>query len=253
MTSSEKESIGVPGNHRMAYESSLPEILGLPKDEIQTVNTDVSMAVGRVRVTCGRICGLRGEVVAKLNDFDLKLWDNLETYSFALLYANTVWNIARKTIADLDDLTSRRAGNSTHRRQQSNKGRARTQQPSHRARMRCCPSRQCRNNSKKHRSTWRRLMCPRARSRPPTRARLALGFARGANNDEQSGPPLDGACSERPRSAEWQGTNIRYPALRPRNIFLCGELDVPNAVKLFEFGFAQCCGDTTMTDGDIGT
>ena len=105
MTNNVKESLSVTGNHRKAYESSLPEILGLPQDEIQAVNTDVIMAVGRVRVTCGRIQGLRGEVVTKLNDFDLKLWDNLETYSFALLHANTVWDIARKTIADLDDLT----------------------------------------------------------------------------------------------------------------------------------------------------
>ena len=105
MTSRKKESIEVPGNHRKAYESSLPEILGLSKDEIQTVNTDVIMAVGRVQVTCGRIQGLRGEVVAKLNDFDLKLWDKLETYSFALLHANTVWDIARRTMGDLDDLT----------------------------------------------------------------------------------------------------------------------------------------------------
>lgn len=105
MTSSDTESIAVTGSHRKAYESSLPEILGLPKDEIQAVNTDVFMAVGRVRAACGRIQGLRGEVAAKLNDFDLKLWDKLETYSFALLYANTVWDIARKSIADLDDLT----------------------------------------------------------------------------------------------------------------------------------------------------
>ena len=55
MTSSDKEGIGVTGNHRKAYESSLPEILGLPKDEIQAVNTDVLMAVGRVRAACGRI------------------------------------------------------------------------------------------------------------------------------------------------------------------------------------------------------
>ena len=105
MTSSEKESLSVTGNHRKAYESSLPEILGLPKDEIQAVNTDVIRAVGRVRVTCERVQGLRAEVVTKLNDFDLKLWDNLETYSFALLHANTVWDIARKTMADLDALT----------------------------------------------------------------------------------------------------------------------------------------------------
>jgi len=107
MTSSDKESIEVTGNHRKAYESSLPEILGLPKDEIQAVNTDVLMAVGRVRAACGRIQELRGEVVAKLNDFDLQFWDKLETYSFAALYANTVWEIAHKSIADLDDLTQR--------------------------------------------------------------------------------------------------------------------------------------------------
>jgi len=105
MTRNETESIAVTGNHRKAYEASLPEILALPKDEIQAVNTDVIMTVGRVRVTCRRIQGLRAEVVAKLNDFDLKLWDKLETYSLALLYANTVWDIARKSIADLDDLT----------------------------------------------------------------------------------------------------------------------------------------------------
>jgi len=105
MTNSDTESIAVTGNHRKAYESSLPEILGLPKDEIRAVNTDVLMAVGRVRAACEQIQGLRGEVVAKLNEFDLKLWDKLETYSFALLYANTVWDIARKSIADLDDLT----------------------------------------------------------------------------------------------------------------------------------------------------
>ena len=112
MTSSEKECLSVTGNHRKAYESSLPEILGLSKDEIQTVNTDVIMAVGRVQVTCGRIQGLRAEVVAKLNDFDLKLWDKLETYSFALLYASTAWDIARKTMADLDDLTQQVTPNS---------------------------------------------------------------------------------------------------------------------------------------------
>jgi len=105
MTSNETESIEVPGNHRKAYESSLPEILGLPKDEIQAVNTDVIMAVGRVRAACMRIQRFRSDVVAKLNDFDLKLWDKLETYSFALLYANTVWDNARRTMANLDDLT----------------------------------------------------------------------------------------------------------------------------------------------------
>ena len=67
MTISETESIGVTGTHRKAYESSLPEILGPPQDEIQAVNTHVLMAVGKVRVTCGRIQGLRGEVVAKLS------------------------------------------------------------------------------------------------------------------------------------------------------------------------------------------
>jgi len=61
MTNSDTESIAVLGNHRKAYELSLPEILGLPKDEIQTVNTDVMMSVGRVRAACGRISGLRGE------------------------------------------------------------------------------------------------------------------------------------------------------------------------------------------------
>ena len=64
MTTSEKESIGVPGNHRKAYESSLPEILGLPKDEIHAINTDVLVAVGRVWAACEQIQGLRGEVVA---------------------------------------------------------------------------------------------------------------------------------------------------------------------------------------------
>jgi len=105
MTSNEQESLGMTGNHQKAYESSLSEILALPKDAIQAVNTDVIMAVSRVRVACGRIQGLRGEVVAKLNDFDLKLWDKLETYSFALLYANTVWDNARRTMADLGDHT----------------------------------------------------------------------------------------------------------------------------------------------------
>ena len=64
MTNSVTESLSMTGNHRKAYESSLPEILGLPKDEIQAVNTDVIMAVGRVRVACGRIQGLRAQVVA---------------------------------------------------------------------------------------------------------------------------------------------------------------------------------------------
>jgi hypothetical protein len=69
------------------------------------VNVEVSMAVARVRVACGRIQELRGDVAAKLNDFDLTLWDKLETYAFALLQANTTWSIAQRTLADLDDLT----------------------------------------------------------------------------------------------------------------------------------------------------
>ena len=64
MTSSDKESIGVTVTHRKAYESSLPEILGLPKDEIHAINTDVLVAVGRVWAACEQIQGLRGEVVA---------------------------------------------------------------------------------------------------------------------------------------------------------------------------------------------
>jgi serine/threonine-protein kinase len=39
--------------------------------------------------------------------------------------------------------------------------------------------------------------------------------------------------------------------VKPHNTFLCGKLDAPDTIKLFDFGFAQCCGDTTMTDGDI--
>jgi len=96
--------------------------------------------------------------------------------------------------------------------------------------MRCCPSRQCRNDNKKHRSTCRRLMCPRARSSPLTRARvllmrpracprrrkqaqLLLRFARHANKDAQRGRSPGGACSERLRSAERQGTDRFIMAL----------------------------------------
>jgi len=136
----------------------------------------------------------------------------------------------------------------TYRRQQPNKGRARSQHPLHRAQMRCCPSRQCRNDRKKHRSTWMRLIWPRARLRPQTRARRLLmypqacrcprkqarrrlGFARDANKDAQRGWPPGGARSKRLRSAEMQGKNLSFPAFRlmPHNIFLRDELDVPSA------------------------
>jgi hypothetical protein len=62
VTSSDTESLSVTGNHRKAYESSLPEILGLSKDEIQTVNTDVIMAVGNSRANPGTTRPGGGEV-----------------------------------------------------------------------------------------------------------------------------------------------------------------------------------------------
>ena len=64
MTISETESIGVTGTHRKAYEASLPEILGLPQDEIQAVNTNVIMAVGQgsgnAEGGCGSLMGCWG-------------------------------------------------------------------------------------------------------------------------------------------------------------------------------------------------
>lgn len=79
--------------------------------------------------------------------------------------------------------------------------------------MRRCSSSKCRNNSKKYRSAWMRLICPQ--SPPRTQTRLLVGFARDANKDAQGGRTSGGACSEGLRSAESHGTNIRYPLKHP--------------------------------------
>ena len=88
--------------------------------------------------------------------------------------------------------------------------------------MRGCPSRQCRNDNKKLRSTWMRLMCPQSRQYPRTQSRQCprtqsrrlLGFARDANEDAQRGRQPGGTCGERPRSAEMHSTNFGYPTER---------------------------------------
>jgi serine/threonine-protein kinase len=38
--------------------------------------------------------------------------------------------------------------------------------------------------------------------------------------------------------------------VKPQNIFLCGEMDKPDTVKLIDFGFAQSCGENSQADGD---
>jgi hypothetical protein len=71
----------------------------LQASQIQAVNLDVMDAVRTVRGASERLSTLRAAAEAAFNDFNLSLWDKLETYTFALIQAHDVYVLSVRSCA----------------------------------------------------------------------------------------------------------------------------------------------------------
>ncbi len=99
MLKDSKENSMPLGRPRLAYQACLPEMQRLQASQVQAVNLDVMAAVRTVRGASGRLSTLRVAAGAAFNDFDLSLWDKLETYTFALIQAHDAYSLSDKSCA----------------------------------------------------------------------------------------------------------------------------------------------------------
>lgn len=74
--------------YRLAYEQTLPITTGLDPKELLPINIDVPSAVAR---TAGKLAGIMAlrESAKALGNFDVTVFDQLETYALALAQAHT--------------------------------------------------------------------------------------------------------------------------------------------------------------------
>lgn len=86
-----------------AYERLLPEIDAFPDSELITINIDVPSVVTSALGAWPEIAALRGELVAKLQDFNVEQFDKLESYALATGHAHTLY-MAASSPAGLQEL-----------------------------------------------------------------------------------------------------------------------------------------------------
>jgi hypothetical protein len=94
------------GRPQLAYQACLPEMQRLRTPQVQALNLDVMDAVRTVRGASERLSTLRAAAEASFNDFDLSLWDKLETYTFALIHAHDVYVLSVRSCAVPSDLVN---------------------------------------------------------------------------------------------------------------------------------------------------
>ncbi len=99
MLKDSKENSTPLGRPRLAYQACLPEMQRLLASQVQAVNLDVMDAVRTVRGASERISTLRPAAKAAFNDFNLSLWDKLETYTFALIQAHDAYILSVRSCA----------------------------------------------------------------------------------------------------------------------------------------------------------
>ncbi len=93
--------------YRDAYERLEAERAALSPAELLAVNLDVATAVTAVIGTFPFLASLRPEIQATYAKFDWKSFDNLESYAYALYYAQTVYLTASTPVATLPELAAR--------------------------------------------------------------------------------------------------------------------------------------------------
>ncbi len=97
--------IGVPAPHRYraAFEKALPLCKALPVEELLPINVDVQGAVAAGLSTLKRVMHLRDRAQA-LPEFDIKVFDDLETHTLATGHAHTLYQTASAEPEELREL-----------------------------------------------------------------------------------------------------------------------------------------------------
>ncbi|MET0790729.1 MAG: hypothetical protein ABW061_04350 [Polyangiaceae bacterium] len=98
-------TIGVPAPHRYraAFEKALPLCKELPNDKLLPINVDVAGAVSTGLSTLKRVMHLRDRAGA-LPEFDIKVFDDLETHTLATGHAHTLYLSASAEPEELREL-----------------------------------------------------------------------------------------------------------------------------------------------------
>lgn len=86
------------------YKRLLPELGGLPPDDIVEVNIDIPTAVATVFGVLPQLSAYRNTITQVIPGFDIARFDQLEDYTMALSYASTVHATASRPVDGLAEL-----------------------------------------------------------------------------------------------------------------------------------------------------
>jgi hypothetical protein len=88
-----------------AYNQTASERAALPPEKVQQLNLDVTSAASTVLGALPEVLALRPEA-EKLGAFDATLFDNMEAYTLALVYANAQDKVSSELPDDLQELNT---------------------------------------------------------------------------------------------------------------------------------------------------
>ena len=89
-----------------AYERALPDMAALPESELVTINLDIPTAATTTLGAWKEISALR-EQVKNLHDFDVSLFDKIETYALAAVHAHGMYIAASTPAFSLPELADK--------------------------------------------------------------------------------------------------------------------------------------------------
>jgi hypothetical protein len=102
-------SVEVPA-FREAFQSVLGEMRALPKEQVQTVNLEIPVAVTTVMGALPAIRALRSRVLEELPRFEILRFDKLQIYTAAMAHAHTLFMAASKGPEQVAELAEQCAG-----------------------------------------------------------------------------------------------------------------------------------------------
>ena len=86
---SENNNSSEAPRHREAFEAMLGEIQSVPEKDFVAITLDIQSVVTTVKGAWRDIRALRGAIDEMWRQFDMELFDKLETYALALGHAQT--------------------------------------------------------------------------------------------------------------------------------------------------------------------
>ena len=95
------DSLNKTPRFREAYERLAVEIHAIPASDLVPITVDIQSTVTTVLGVWKEIRGLRAEFVSALPNFDITLFDTLESYALALGHTQTVYQTASEPPASL--------------------------------------------------------------------------------------------------------------------------------------------------------